>query len=94
MSVSIFDVMSQLSKAQALGQQIQNPSTWANKASLAAVIAGFITMAISALSLMGVDIPVSISQTDIMGGSTFFASVLIFVSNYLHKASNVDAGKK
>jgi len=91
-SVKFFQIISELSKAQHFGNQISNPHTWANNASLAAAFAGIINIVISILTIIGIELPTNISQNEITSIATFVAAIFIFASNYIHKACNKEAG--
>ena len=89
--MNLFALMDAVSKAQAAGQQLSNPLIWSNRAKLTATFVILLNVCVGMLNTAGID--VGIPATDLATIAQAVSIVAVYVSNKLHIASNVSAGK-
>ncbi len=91
MSLSIFSILTEIAKCQKAGEQLTNSATWANKASLAAVLIVFLNSGVAILNANGVTIGITPEQLSTT--AQLFSALIVFILDRIHVASNPNAGK-
>lgn len=94
--MNILTILSQLNAAQKAGETIINPATWANRATAAGAVSAMLaTGGALASNFLGQDVwqYLGVTPDGLQNISLGVVVVGGAVSNYLHKASNPNAGK-
>lgn len=87
-----FTLISDLNTASQAGQEITNPKTWSNRASLVGRLTILMTIGLSLLKQF-TDIDLGLSDDDIHQVTVGIAVIGVAIANRLHVASNPNAGK-